>query len=39
MFQPEAPGDGDGARMIADIVGEPSGVQDITEGLGQAESP
>jgi hypothetical protein len=39
MFQPEAPGDGDDATMVADVEGEPSEVQGITEGHAQAESP
>jgi hypothetical protein len=38
-FQLEAPGDGDDATVVVDIKGEPSGVQEITEGHTQAESP
>jgi hypothetical protein len=39
LFQLEAPGDGDDATIVADIEGEPSEVQEITEGHAQAESP
>jgi hypothetical protein len=39
LLQLEAPSDGDDATMVGDTEGEPSEVQEITEGHAQAESP
>jgi hypothetical protein len=37
LFQPEAPGDGDGAVAVASVEGEPSVTELIVEAQAQAD--